>query len=255
MSPCVVGTTIYFASDNGPGHFGKSDIYYATYSGNNKWTNKTNVGSGVNTSNDEYCPWVVGNYMYYTYATGNPPCYLYVSEYSGGSWQKGIQLPGYSPSGNDFNPSVPSSNDILYFASTYGSPNYGLYDIYYITKTGSNWGGKTNVGTQINTSTYEATPGITPDGNTLFFARMVNNKFHIFRATGNHSSWSNVEELPDPVNLSGYTSYCPCYISSDRKLYFCSDRPGGSGGMDLYVARDRSAIEPTSLGVLKAVFH
>jgi len=37
-----------------------------------------------------------------------------------------------------------------------------------------------------------------------------------------------------PINLQGYSTMHPSVSSTDRRLYFASDRPEGFGGMDLY---------------------
>ena len=40
--------------------------------------------------------------------------------------------------------------------------------------------------------------------------------------------------FPVSINLQGYSSMHPSLSSTDRRLYFASDRPEGFGGMDLY---------------------
>jgi len=89
----------------------------------------------------------------------------------------------------------------------------------------------------------------------------LNNQFYFTRSSGNYEkeeliqldlysmNYSEIGEKtasPLSINLNGYSTLHPAVSSSNRRLYFSSDRPGGYGGMDLYYA----AILPNnSLGV------
>lgn len=63
---------------------------------------------------------------------------------------------------------------------------------------------------------------------------------------------STPEPLPSPINLLNTFSGSPCLSADGRTLYFCSDRPGGYGKWDLWVAtrsgRNHSWSEPVNLG-------
>lgn len=59
------GKRLYFASDR-PGGFGKTDIYYIEKSANNGWSEVVNMGSVVNTDQDELYPTINGNDLYYS---------------------------------------------------------------------------------------------------------------------------------------------------------------------------------------------
>lgn len=58
---------------------------------------------------------------------------------------------------------------------------------------------------------------------SIFFGRMVNMLF--FESF----------KLPESVNVPGYKSINPFVSLDETKLYFSSNRPGGSGGMDIWV--------------------
>ena len=77
----------------------------------------------------------------------------------------------------------------------------------------------------------------------------VTNQFYLTRSTANfkkdeviqldlysldYSSSNKKSAGSLSINLEGYSSIHPSVSTSDRKLYFSSDRPGGFGGMDLY---------------------
>ena len=42
-------------------------------------------------------------------------------------------------------------------------------------------------------------------------------------------------KLPESVNVPGYKSINPFISMDETKMYFSSNRPGGEGGMDLWV--------------------
>jgi hypothetical protein len=60
------------------------------------------------------------------------------------------------------------------------------------------------------------------------------------------------QALPSPINLSNYFQGTAWLSADGRTLYFCSDRPGGQGEIDLWVAERNTVDEawntPTNLG-------
>ena len=66
------------------------------------------------------------------------------------------------------------------------------------------------------------------------------------------SDWSEPVRLGAPVNLPTANEQGPALSSDNLSLYFCSNRPGGSGGNDLWVSRRGSEVdaweEPVNLG-------
>jgi Tol biopolymer transport system component len=85
----------------------------------------------------------------------------------------------------------------------------------------------------------EADPGITPDGSRLYYISTrqdpAADDFDIWYVERTHASaWSKPQRLPAPVN-SSRSELLP---RADRagRLYFGSDRAGGFGQGDIYVA-------------------
>ncbi len=56
----------------------------------------------------------------------------------------------------------------------------------------------------------------------------------IYSANSDDKYWVNSEELP--FNSNEYSTCHPAITSDGRTLYFTSNRPGGYGGMDIYVS-------------------
>ncbi len=98
----------------------------------------------------------------------------------------------------------------------------------------------------------EADPYFTPDGRSLYFisSRSENGikqkDLDIWRIdrTADHA-WGAPSRIPEPLNSAG-AEWFP-RPGPDGWLYFCSDRPGGLGGNDIWRARrdaaDRWTVE------------
>ena len=94
----------------------------------------------------------------------------------------------------------------------------------------------------------EADPYVTSDGQRLYYvsarpapgeAPSPDNDLDIWYVERDvHGRWSEPQRLPEPVNSSA-TELLP-RLDDRNRLWFGSDRPGGHGGRDIYIAtRDR----------------
>ncbi len=103
----------------------------------------------------------------------------------------------------------------------------------------------------INTTADDYEPRLSADGMTLYFVRgKAGYNAQIHYSIKSPTGWSKPQPL-DAVN-SAYDELGPEPSRDGQSLYFYSDRPGGSGGYDLWVAR-RSTTgwhEPINLGPL-----
>ena len=173
-----------------------------------------------------------------------------------------LNLPGYT-SGT---PSI-SADGLSLFITSDMTGQYGNYDLWVTTRAaiGDDWSEPVNLGQTINSSAAEAYPDISSDGLSLFFQ-------------DGHPVWPELPLRPGgcglgdlwvtkrktltdtwrtPVNLgsvvnSSYWDGTPCISSDGLVLYFTSNRPGGSGGHDIWMAT-RATIDndwdtPINLG-------
>ena len=81
----------------------------------------------------------------------------------------------------------------------------------------------------------------TADGNRIYFTqwkkekgRIVSNIYYIVKHAD--SGWTRPVLLPG-VNIDGYSSKQPFCSADGIYLYYASDRPGGSGGFDIWYAQ------------------
>ncbi|MCY7349133.1 MAG: OmpA family protein [Cytophagaceae bacterium] len=112
----------------------------------------------------------------------------------------------------------------------------------------------------INTKYHEGPATFTKDGRRIVFTRnnfnngdlrksIDNvNKQKLYTAEEKSGAWSAARELP--FNSDEYSTGHPTFSPDDQLLYFASDRPGGFGGNDIYVAEFRNGqwSAPANLG-------
>ncbi len=110
-------------------------------------------------------------------------------------------------------------------------------DIYYaVSDDDGNWEKAHNIGEVINTKEHDATVSISIDGRELYLYR-EDDKGSIYVSTlDNTNHWTKPVKLPEPIN-SKYRETHASLGADNMTLYFTSDRPGGYGGLDIYVVR------------------
>ena len=88
---------------------------------------------------------------------------------------------------------------------------------------------------EVSTSYSEVRLTLSPDGDTaVWFSRDRPGGaggYDLWTSRRKAGRWS--PPTPVPFNTSG-RDFDPAFSADGRQLYFCSDRPGGAGGDDLY---------------------
>ncbi|MBV9987367.1 MAG: PD40 domain-containing protein [Chitinophagaceae bacterium] len=91
----------------------------------------------------------------------------------------------------------------------------------------------------INLETNKGAISVSQDGNWMVFAGQFSNQAHIsfdiYMSYYTPNGWSDPVKMGDGINTDFYESG-PTLSPDKSALYFCSDRPGGFGGLDLYVS-------------------
>jgi tetratricopeptide (TPR) repeat protein len=152
-------------------------------------------------------------------------------------------------SASEYVPVISADEDILIFTyrgpkSTGGlmdadlrqDPEGDYYeDIYIAKKKQGFWNTPESMPT--NTKNHDASIGLSPDGQELYSfksTRKDRGDIYVSRLVG--EKWSEPKKLGKNVNTEFWEGSCS--ISADGQyLYFSSERPGGSGGRDIYVSK------------------
>ncbi len=108
----------------------------------------------------------------------------------------------------------------------------------------------------INKKYHDGVCAFSNMGNTMYFTRNnvkgKNNKgvidLKIYSATYTDGYWTNIKELP--FNSDEWTSCHPSVTADGKFMIFSSNRPGGMGGMDLWVAKNEGGTwtAPVNMG-------
>lgn len=141
----------------------------------------------------------------------------------------------------DHSPVISADESILIFTSR--RPNGwdeeidedGNYneDIFISEKVDGHWTKAKGI-KNINTKNHEASCGLSADGQTLFIYK-AEDYGNIYRSNFENGEWTTPVKLGPNINTEYRETHAS--ISADGKyLYFTSDRPGGFGGMDIYVS-------------------
>jgi len=165
--------------------------------------------------------------------------------------------PTINSSVRDFAPTSSADGLSLYFDSN-RSGGYGDGDLWVTTRptTEDPWSEPVNLGSIVNSSDADVAPSITADGLSLLFISRRPGGFGerdiwVTTRPTTDDPWSEPVNLGPPINTS-YRETGPCTSADGLELYFNSDRPGGSGGADVFVAT-RLTVEdnwdtPVNLG-------
>jgi outer membrane protein OmpA-like peptidoglycan-associated protein len=162
----------------------------------------------------------------------------------------------------DYVPVISADEEILIFTSrqpnsTGGEIEFetGHYyeDIYMAYKEDGKWTKPVKMGFGINTEKHDASIGLSPDGQKLFVYRsneaaQFSGDIYVSNLKGNE--WSTPSKMPAPINSEGWEPSAS--ITPDEKtIYFTSDREGGQGGTDIWMARQLPSgdwARPQNLG-------
>jgi len=151
----------------------------------------------------------------------------------------------------------------LYFVSERPG-GFGRADIYKSDRISrTEWGTPENLGPVVNSDYDEGAPFMAADGRTLFFSSDGHSSmggYDIFKTSMNDSGkWSTPVNLGYPINTvnneKGFT------VTGDaRTAYFSSDRKGGLGKRDIYIAdlsnysvlnADNSNTQPKGYSIIR----
>lgn len=122
----------------------------------------------------------------------------------------------------------------------------------------SDWSAPVNLGPVVNSTVVDIDPSISKDGLSLYFDSNRPGGFGgwdiwVAQRASTEMPWGTPRNLGPIVNTAA-NEQGPALTRDEHRLFFFSNRPGGIGGNDLYVARRRDRDDdlgwrsPTNLG-------
>lgn len=155
----------------------------------------------------------------------------------------------------------PSSQKIIFTSARKGNvikdpkKEVGDYlcDLFSSEKTDTAWISAVNFGAPLNTNEHEAASSIGPD-NTIYFTKwndMKPDDVCIYQAKMQNERVYQPQKMSPAVNVSGFKAMHPSISSDGKRFFFSSNRPGGKGGLDIWMCTvDESGMmsEPKNVG-------
>jgi hypothetical protein len=148
---------------------------------------------------------------------------------------------------DEYAPLIPAEENFMIFTSRRKNSLKQKKDIFddyfediYIAKRDSiGWHAPEMFDTTFNTSLHDASTGLSADGERLLIYRTSENfkSGDIYESFLIDKKWTTPVKLGYNVNHSGSIQSSACYSAQGDILFFSSDRPGGYGGKDLYMAK------------------
>lgn len=243
--------SLYFASDRAGGSGGFDLFVSARATVNGTWGAPVNLGANVNSTGGELCPTIVpsGLSMYFISnkvgGCGGNDMYVSQRPDTQSAWGPSVNLGCQVNSAqSEMSPSLftdAGGNTYLYFSSNRpGGP--GLTDIYVSTLQTNGMFGTPVLVDGVNTASNDQRPNLrVRDGMELFFesdraGAVGSSDLYVTNRENTSSPWRAPRNLRAAVNSAAAESR-PSLSFDSRDLYFHSDRPGGAGTADIYLAR------------------
>lgn len=194
-----------------------------------------------NTPGDDFAPAITnhGRVLYFTSEEGGLGQRLYTSLRSSTGWQEAVKLRGDANDATHAGTATltPDGRTMYFAAYEHDVRSYGRTDIYLATVYKGRATEIENIGSAINSPAFESQPSISADGRTLYF---VSDRAggtggtDIYVSVWNGTTWTPARQLEGANSTAD--EMCPVVSADGKTLYFSSNRSGGAGGFDLYVA-------------------
>ncbi len=256
------GLSLYFPSARSGGSGGR-DIYVTTRATtSDPWGTPVNLGPTVNSSADDYSLSISADDL----------ALYFVSKRSGGSgaydiwvttraskdapWETPMNLgPTVNSAADDYSVGISTDGLTLYFTSNRGGGSGG-YDVWVTTRpsTLDPWGTPVNLGPTVNSSSNEYTLGVSAGEQAIYVASDRPGGYGsldiwITRRTTADNHWSEAMNLGPFVNSSSVDGF-PGPSADGRTLFFSSNRPGGSGNVDLWMVLTTPIVDFNGDGIV-----
>ena len=259
FSPTITadGKTMFFVSDRPPSQ--RQDFWMTTSPDGNDttWTSPTNV-TEINSSADDGAASIAADGQTIYFATSRNTTSvndvdIWQATLNGTHWENVHNLGApINTSLWESQPAISPDGKKLFFASNrpgkIGTESKDNVDIFVSHQMpDGRWSDPVNLGSKINTAVNDLSPFMAADGTTLYFASKGHRgpagdgfakDYDIFQSEWKgptDTDWTTPVALPAPINSSA-DDFFLTVPASGNVLFFTSDRDGGQGGYDLYVA-------------------
>lgn len=217
--------------------------------------NPINLGPEVNSENNEYYPCITADEttLLFTRLVPTASAYsgkqedFFISKKQGGKWITAAPVVEINTPTNEGAPSLSADGQTLIFTACetgdgmWGGNREGIgsCDLFFSVKSGNNWQPAKNLGSGINSGSWESQPSYSADGRTLYFvrgkrsARGIREQDIYYCYLMDNGRWSPAQKIPGRVNTI-FEEESVMIHPDGHTLYFSSNGHPGMGGLDIY---------------------
>ena len=260
------GTKLYFTSrrlggiraEEATAKEGDEDVYFIEKK-SGRWSDPQLLPEPINSGNNEgaACFSADGQLMVYTACGregGIGDCDLFISTLEGNNWSTPVNMGNVVNNEKwDSQPTISSDGNRIIFTSA-RSGGYGAEDLYMIERNiFGEWGPAMNLGGMVNTPFSDASPFLSQDGKTLYFATNGHpgyGGYDVFKSVFENGKWSPPVNLGKPLNTVGDDEYFTIGGSGEIG-YFASNRDGGQ--LDLFEMEIPEDMRPRPTIVVEGI--
>ncbi|MEO5570334.1 MAG: OmpA family protein [Bacteroidia bacterium] len=227
--------------------------------------NPVNLGDSINSEVDEYLPALTADDQTLVYTRrrvmgtdrlGRKDYNedFYISKKENGKWMEARNLgEPINTAGNEGAHCISPDGMFVYFTAC-NREGYKGCDLYFSRRSGGRWSPPVNMGTTVNSDSWDSQPSISADGKTIYFISSrpggLGGK-DIWKTSKNENGSWNAPENMGPVINTPEDEFSPFIHPDNHTMYFSSDGHPGMGGTDLFYSRvgdDGKWQTPVNLG-------
>ena len=256
------GLSLFFSSLR-PGGYGASDLWVTTrVMINDAWEEPVNLESTVNSSYWDLHPSISADGLMLFFVSDRPggfgrdDIYITMRATTDDPWGAPVNL------GSTVNSSVwdgiqcISADGLMLFFASERPGGLGSTDLWLTIRANAfdRWEEAVNLGTTVNSSSWDSPTSISSDGRTLFFEsdRPGSSEYTDLWVTTRptvSAPWGTPVNLGPKVNSLNHDSGSSL-PADERTLYFWSNRPGGVGHYDLWQVSIEPVIDLNGDGIV-----
>ncbi|GIV38999.1 MAG: cell envelope biogenesis protein OmpA [Thermonema sp.] len=171
-----------------------------------------------------------------------------------GSWGEPQPLsPVINTAASEGTCAISADGTVLVFTSCQSRRGYGSCDLFVSYRYGNEWSTPVNLGANVNSSSWESQPTLSPDGRVLFFVSDrpggMGERDIYMTMRDEDGRWLPAVNVGAPINTYA-DEVSPFLYANGKRLFFASNGHVGMGDFDLYYSdwhRGRWS-EPVNLG-------
>jgi len=150
--------------------------------------------------------------------------------------------PNVNSTSDEYWPSLSADEQTLVITRlVHNAINYNQVqeDFYFSNKTKDGWSLMKDAGYPLNTPDNEGAQSISANGKIMVFTvcnrKGIIGRCDIYYSEKEGDKWSFPKNMGEPINTTAKETQ-PSLSADGTSIYFASDRPGGKGGLDIWIS-------------------